>query len=87
VLGGNGEKLSKQNGAAAVDVSEPRAVLWAAAAALGLVRPATSAALVADAAGSALSGVPATLAELQAQLVAAWSARYGLLHPDPGALA
>lgn len=72
VLGANGEKLSKQNGAAAVDVREPRAVLWAAAAALGLV---------------GTQAPPATLAELQAQLVAAWSARYGPLHPDPGALA
>ncbi|MEX8517234.1 MAG: tRNA glutamyl-Q(34) synthetase GluQRS [Leptothrix sp. (in: b-proteobacteria)] len=89
VLGGNGEKLSKQNGAAAADVREPRAVLWRAAAALGLVQPAMPEALVgADAAGNALPGAPpATLAELQAQLVAAWSARCGPLHPDPGALA
>lgn len=36
VLGPNGEKLSKQNGAAAVDLSDPLAALNAAAAMLGL---------------------------------------------------
>jgi len=36
VLGANGEKLSKQNGAAALDVSEPLGALNAAAQALGL---------------------------------------------------
>jgi glutamyl-Q tRNA(Asp) synthetase len=36
VLGENGEKLSKQNGAAAIDVSNPLAALNAAATALGL---------------------------------------------------
>jgi glutamyl-Q tRNA(Asp) synthetase len=36
VLGENGEKLSKQNGARALDVSEPLAALNAAAATLGL---------------------------------------------------
>ncbi|MBG9386540.1 tRNA glutamyl-Q(34) synthetase GluQRS [Caenimonas aquaedulcis] len=36
VLGANGEKLSKQNGAQAVDTSDPMTVLSAAAAALGL---------------------------------------------------
>ncbi|MFM2058014.1 MAG: hypothetical protein RLY71_2399 [Pseudomonadota bacterium] len=61
VLGANGEKLSKQNGAAAVDVSAPREVLWRAAAALGL-------------AGVLPAAPPATLAETQAQLVAAWGA-------------
>ena len=48
VLGPNGEKLSKQNGAAAVDVSEPAAALAAAAAVLGI-------------AVEARSGVPAVL--------------------------
>jgi len=36
VLGANGEKLSKQNGAAALDLSEPLALLNRAAAVLGL---------------------------------------------------
>jgi glutamyl-Q tRNA(Asp) synthetase len=36
VLGANGEKLSKQNGAASIDVSDPLATLNAAALALGL---------------------------------------------------
>ncbi|MGC4365216.1 tRNA glutamyl-Q(34) synthetase GluQRS [Hydrogenophaga sp. R2] len=36
VLGANGEKLSKQNGAAALDLTEPLAALQAAAAVLGL---------------------------------------------------
>jgi len=36
VLGANGEKLSKQNGAAALDVSNPLATLNHAAVALGL---------------------------------------------------
>lgn len=36
VLGASGEKLSKQNGAAALDVSDPRAAVLAAAAVLGL---------------------------------------------------
>ncbi|MDP3699668.1 MAG: tRNA glutamyl-Q(34) synthetase GluQRS [Hylemonella sp.] len=36
VLGANGEKLSKQNGAQALDTSEPRAALKTAASALGL---------------------------------------------------
>jgi glutamyl-Q tRNA(Asp) synthetase len=59
VLGANGEKLSKQNGAAAVDVSAPREVLWRAAASLGL-------------AGVLPAEPPATLADAQAQLVAVW---------------
>jgi glutamyl-Q tRNA(Asp) synthetase len=36
VLGENGKKLSKQNGAQALDVSEPLSALNAAAATLGL---------------------------------------------------
>ena len=36
MLGANGEKLSKQNGAAALDLSHPLATLNAAAQALGL---------------------------------------------------
>ncbi len=40
VLGANGEKLSKQNGAAALDLRDPRAALTSAAATLGLVLPA-----------------------------------------------
>ena len=42
VLGANGEKLSKQNGAAAVDLGDPLAALNAAAAVLGLSRQAGS---------------------------------------------
>jgi glutamyl-Q tRNA(Asp) synthetase len=43
VLGANGEKLSKQNGAAALDLREPLAALAQAASVLGLqVPPATS---------------------------------------------
>lgn len=40
VLGANGEKLSKQNGAEALDLSEPRAAVAAAAAVLGIALPA-----------------------------------------------
>jgi glutamyl-Q tRNA(Asp) synthetase len=36
VLGANGEKLSKQNGAAAVDVAQPASALAAAAGVLGI---------------------------------------------------
>jgi glutamyl-Q tRNA(Asp) synthetase len=36
VLGENGEKLSKQNGATALDLSQPRLALQTAAQALGL---------------------------------------------------
>ena len=39
VLGPNGEKLSKQNGAAALDLTDPRAAISAAAAALGIALP------------------------------------------------
>ena len=39
VLGPNGEKLSKQNGAAALDLTDPRATLSAAAAVLGIALP------------------------------------------------
>jgi glutamyl-Q tRNA(Asp) synthetase len=42
VLGPNGEKLSKQNGAAAVDVSDPSAALAAAARVLGIAVDARS---------------------------------------------
>lgn len=40
VLGANGEKLSKQNGASALDASQPLGALGAAAKALGLPAPA-----------------------------------------------
>jgi glutamyl-Q tRNA(Asp) synthetase len=40
VLGANGEKLSKQNGAEALDLSDPRAAVAAAAAVLGIALPA-----------------------------------------------
>jgi glutamyl-Q tRNA(Asp) synthetase len=40
VLGVNGEKLSKQNGAEALDLSDPRAAVAAAAAVLGIALPA-----------------------------------------------
>jgi glutamyl-Q tRNA(Asp) synthetase len=40
VLGGNGEKLSKQNGAAALDLRDPRAAVAAAVSMLGLELPA-----------------------------------------------
>ena len=59
VLGANGEKLSKQNGAAAVDLSDPAAALAMAARVLGI-------------SVDAGSGV----AELLAQAVRAWGARY-----------
>jgi glutamyl-Q tRNA(Asp) synthetase len=39
VLGENGEKLSKQNGATALDLSQPLLALKAAAHALGLSKP------------------------------------------------
>jgi glutamyl-Q tRNA(Asp) synthetase len=39
VLGANGEKLSKQNGAVALDLSEPLSALEQAALALGLPAP------------------------------------------------
>jgi glutamyl-Q tRNA(Asp) synthetase len=52
VLGPNGEKLSKQNGAAAVDVGEPRAALAAAARVLGIAVDANAA--VTDLLGAAV---------------------------------
>ncbi len=58
VLGGNGEKLSKQNGAAALDLSDPLAALRQAARTLGLP----------DAAPSD------TVAEALARWTAAWPA-------------
>jgi glutamyl-Q tRNA(Asp) synthetase len=39
VLGANGEKLSKQNGAEALDLQDPRATVAAAAAVLGIALP------------------------------------------------
>jgi glutamyl-Q tRNA(Asp) synthetase len=49
VLGADGEKLSKQNGAAALDLADPARALHAAATTLGLQPSATSrAALLAD---------------------------------------
>jgi len=59
VLRANGEKLSKQNGAAAVDVSQPAAALAAAARVLGIVPEAR-----------------ACVADLLAQCVRAWGARF-----------
>ena len=61
VLGANGEKLSKQNGAAALDTQDPVAALGAAAAVLGLPRP-----------DDARPAVSAALAHW----VAAWAALY-----------
>ncbi|XHS76611.1 tRNA glutamyl-Q(34) synthetase GluQRS [Burkholderiaceae bacterium UC74_6] len=60
VLGENGEKLSKQNGAAALDLSDPAAALRQAAQALGL--------------GLSLGGKASGLssAEVLASAVAAW---------------
>ena len=45
VLGENGEKLSKQNGATALDVSQPLLALQTAAQALGLSKPSDSASI------------------------------------------
>ncbi len=45
VLGENGEKLSKQNGATALDVSQPLLALKAAAHALGLPKPSDGASI------------------------------------------
>jgi glutamyl-Q tRNA(Asp) synthetase len=45
VLGENGEKLSKQNGAIALDVSQPLVALKAAAHALGLPKPSDGASI------------------------------------------
>lgn len=39
VMGANGEKLSKQNGAQPLDLSDPKMALFEAAATLGLARP------------------------------------------------
>ena len=61
VLGGDGEKLSKQNGAQALDLSDPAHALRAAARHLGLDSNADSA------------GVAALLA----RWIPAWRARYG----------
>lgn len=59
VLGANGEKLSKQNGAPALELDAPQAALAAAAAVLGLqVRPV------------------GPVADVLAQAVAAWGARW-----------
>jgi glutamyl-Q tRNA(Asp) synthetase len=43
VLGANGEKLSKQNGAAPLDLADPRAAVAAALRVLGLPAPADGA--------------------------------------------
>jgi glutamyl-Q tRNA(Asp) synthetase len=61
VLGENGEKLSKQNGALALEVSQPLLALQQAGRLLGLADSATSAATVAD---------------WLAQAVARWRASY-----------
>jgi glutamyl-Q tRNA(Asp) synthetase len=45
VLGENGEKLSKQNGATALDVSQPLLALQTAAQALGLSKPSDNASI------------------------------------------
>lgn len=63
VLGANGEKLSKQNGAQALDVSDPAAALRAAGRALGL---------------SAADATPAAgLPDLLAAFVSVWRERWG----------
>jgi len=64
VLGENGEKLSKQNGALALDVSQPLLALQRAGQSLGL----------ADSTGPAMSAAPVT--DWLAQAVAQWRARY-----------
>ena len=63
VLGANGEKLSKQNGAAPLDLAQPAQALRRAAAALGLQPQAAD--------------VPALLAECVAQWRAAHAPRAG----------
>jgi glutamyl-Q tRNA(Asp) synthetase len=45
VLGENGEKLSKQNGATALDLSQPLLALQTAAQALGLHKPSDGASI------------------------------------------
>ncbi len=60
VLGANGEKLSKQNGAQAVDVSDPAAAVKAAARALRL---------------SAVDAVSGALPDVLAALVGRWQER------------
>ena len=62
VLGSDGEKLSKQNGAQAIDVQHPLAALEAAAQRLGLVACATA----------------PTLSDWLTQATAQWQARWGL---------
>lgn len=61
VCGDNGEKLSKQNGAAPLDVSDPCAVLTQAASVLGLALPAPTAST--------------TVGDVLAQAVSAWPHR------------
>ncbi|MDI1351027.1 tRNA glutamyl-Q(34) synthetase GluQRS [Aquabacterium sp.] len=61
VRGANGEKLSKQNGAAPLDLSDPRAALTQAARVLGLALPAPTAST--------------TVGDVLAQAVSAWPHR------------
>ena len=64
VLAGNGEKLSKQNGAAPVDLSDPVTALARAAEALGLPQP---------------QSLPTmTVAEALAFWISAWGRIYNL---------
>lgn len=61
VRGENGEKLSKQNGAAPLDLRDPRAALTQAARVLGLALPAPTAST--------------TVGDVLAQAVSAWPHR------------
>ncbi len=66
VLGANGEKLSKQNGAAPLDLAHPLAALQAAAAPLGLEIPAGA----------------ASVTDWLALAVPAWARRWGTPAPS-----
>jgi glutamyl-Q tRNA(Asp) synthetase len=69
VLAADGHKLSKQNGAAPLDLREPTQALWQAAQALGLALPAPAA--------SSAPGGPTAVADLLAQAVNTWRVLWG----------
>jgi glutamyl-Q tRNA(Asp) synthetase len=70
VLGAHGEKLSKQNGAAALDTSTPETVL------LALQQAASALGLGSGSAWGSSPGSPGTLADALAAWTAEWRQRF-----------